>query len=107
MARSLHWFWYYHSNYDEGRQWFQRVLEMPDAPLYSGAYAEVLTQMAQQTFLQLTERDAKPYAEQALSIARAHQDKHNTARALVWLGLALIGEKNFTAAQSAFEESKR
>jgi predicted ATPase/class 3 adenylate cyclase/DNA-binding XRE family transcriptional regulator len=107
MVRSLHWFWLILSNFNEGRQWFQRVLEMRDAPLYPGAYAEVLTQMAHQTFLQFSERDAKPYAEQALSIARTYQDKHNTARALVWLGLALIGEKNFTAAQSAFEESKR
>lgn len=107
MVRNLHWFWLILSNYNEGRQWFRRVLEMPDAPLYPEAYAEVLTQMAHQTFLQFSARDAKPFAEQALSIARTYQDKRNTARALVWLGLALIGEKNFTAAQSAFEESKR
>jgi predicted ATPase/class 3 adenylate cyclase/DNA-binding XRE family transcriptional regulator len=107
IVRGLHWFWLILSNFNEGRQWFQRVLEMPDAPSYPGAHAEVLTQMAHQTFLQVRPSDSKPYSEQALSIARAQQDKHNTARALVFLGIALTDEKNFTAAQSAFEESKQ
>jgi predicted ATPase/class 3 adenylate cyclase/DNA-binding XRE family transcriptional regulator len=107
IVRGLHWFWLILSNFNEGRQWLHRVLEMPDAPSYPEAYAEVLTHVAHQTFLQIRPSDSKPFSEQALSIARAHQDKHNTARALVFLGIALTDEKNFAAAQSAFEESKQ
>ena len=107
IVRGLHWFWLILSNFNEGRQWLQRVLEMPDTPSYPEVYAEVLTHMAHQTFLQIRSSDSKPFNEQALSIARAHRDKHNTARALVFLGIALTDEKNFAAAQAAFEESRQ
>jgi tetratricopeptide (TPR) repeat protein len=79
---------------------------MPDVSLHPEIHAEVLAQVANHVFLQISSRDAKPYSEQALSIARPHQDKHNTARALVMLALALTDEKDFAAAQTALEESQ-
>jgi predicted ATPase len=106
VVRGLHWFWLIRSHHSEARQWFQRVLEMPDAPLYSEAYAEVLAQLAHHISLQIRARDAQPLSEQSLSIARASKDKHNTARALWVLAMALTAEKNFEAAQSALEESQ-
>lgn len=106
LVQNLHWSWIILSNHTEARQWFRRVLEMPDVPSYPEIHAEVLTQMANHTFLQIAPLDAKPYAEQALSIARTHQDKHNTAWALVMLALALTDEKNFATAKAALEESQ-
>lgn len=78
---------------------------MPDIPLYSAAQAQALTQLAHHTWVQIGEKEARPYAEQALSIAHTHADKHNTARGLAILGLILADEKNFAAAQSTLEES--
>ena len=46
------------------------------------------------------------FAEQALSIARAHNDIHNSARALSMIGLNLVTEGNFAEAQSVQEESR-
>src|SRR6266498_883955 len=106
LVRKLHWFWFVRGSHAEGRQWLQRVLEMPDTPLYHGAQAHALTQLAHHTYIQIRPSHAKPYAEQGLLIARAHQDEHNTARALAMLGLTLINEENFVAAQSALEESQ-
>jgi tetratricopeptide (TPR) repeat protein len=114
MVRNLHWFWFVYGDHKEGCQWFERVLAMPAAPIYFEAQAHALTQLAHHTFL-LGHRfgpqnEAKglmaQLAQQALSVARAHMDKHNMARALAMLGLDLTEEENFTMAQSAFEESR-
>ena len=47
-----------------------------------------------------------PLAEQALTIARDHDDKLNIARALTIRGLALVAQQNFIDAQATLEESK-
>jgi len=106
MARKLHWFWFVHGDHSEGRHWLDRVLALPDAPLFPEAYAEALTQLAHHTWLQIGAKEARPLAEQALAVARVQGDKWNTARALAVLGLVLTNEKNFAAAQATLEESK-
>jgi tetratricopeptide (TPR) repeat protein len=82
-------------------------LEMPDVSSYPEAQAEALTQLAHQTWLQIGAKEARPSVEQALAIARAHDDKRNIAKALLILGLTLREEKNLTAAASVLEESKQ
>lgn len=105
MVRKLDWFWFIRSDHNEGRQWLERVLKLPDTPLYHEAHAEALYDIAHHIWLQVGYIETRPYAEQALSIARIHNDKRNIARALSILGLVLADEKNFTEAQSALEES--
>lgn len=107
MARKLHWFHSVRGDHSEGRQWLGRVLALPDAPLYPGAYAEALTQIALDTWLQIGAEKARPFVEQALAVARAHDEKWNTAYALSVLGLVLNMEHNFVQAQVALEESKK
>jgi predicted ATPase/transcriptional regulator with XRE-family HTH domain len=105
LVRKLDWFWFIRSDHNEGRQWLDRVLKMPDTPLYHEAHAEALYDIAHHIWLQVGYMETRPYAEQALSIARIHNDKRNIARALSILGLVLADEKNFTEAQAALEES--
>jgi len=106
MVRKLHWFWFVRGDHNEGRYWLGRVLAMPDAPLHAGLYAEILTQLAHHTWLVVGTKESRLPVEQALAIARAHDDKRNTARALSVLGLVLTRERNFSAAQSTIEESE-
>src|SRR3990172_6685673 len=106
MACRLHWFWFARGDHNEGKRWLGRVLALPDAPLYPDAHAEALTQIAHHTWLQIGAEEARPFVEQALSIARAHDDKRNIAKALAILGLVMNIEHNFAAAQVALEESK-
>jgi predicted ATPase/class 3 adenylate cyclase len=107
IARKLHWFFFVHGDHNEGRQWLGRVLALPNAALYPEAYAEVLTQLAHHTWLQIGPKEAKPFVVQALKVARANDDKHNTAKALAILGLVLTHEHNYEAAQARLEESQR
>lgn len=106
MTRKLDWFWFVRGDHTEGRQWLERVLEMPETPSYPEAHAEVLAQMAHHLYLQVGEKDARPFTEQAISIARTNHDKHNTARGLAMLGMVLRNESDFAASHAAFEESK-
>jgi predicted ATPase/DNA-binding XRE family transcriptional regulator len=108
LARKQHWFWFVRGNHTGARRWLQRVLEMPDTPLHPEAYADALTQLAHHN-LQLGERairEARPFVEQALSVARTNKDQPNIDRALAILGLVLAEEGYFAAAQSTLEESK-
>jgi non-specific serine/threonine protein kinase len=65
-----------------------------------------LAQLALHAWLQSGSNEARPFVEQALSIARAHNDRWNIAWSLSVFGLVLTQESDFIGAQSAFEESK-
>jgi len=105
LAHRLWWFWSKRSEFNEGRQWLGRVLAMPDARLFPDLYADVLTQLAHHTELQLGGKAARPFIEQALPIARAHNNPQTLANALMVFGLVLTFEENFGAARSALQES--
>jgi predicted ATPase/transcriptional regulator with XRE-family HTH domain len=114
MARKLHWFWFVPSDHKEGQEWLERVLEMPDASSYPSEQAEALTQVVHHRFLlgqrfdpESGENQIRKLLGQALSIAAAHSDRHNRARALTLLGVELFEvEKKFAEAESVLEESK-
>jgi non-specific serine/threonine protein kinase len=114
MARKLHWFWFVPSDHKEGQKWLERVLAMSDTSSYPAEQAEALTQLVHHRFLlgqrfdpETGENQIRQLLGQALSIAEAHSDRHNRARALTLLGVELIEEeKKFAEAESVLEESK-
>lgn len=105
LAQNLWWFWSKRSEFNEGRQWLGRVLAMPDAPLFSELYAQILTQLAHHTCLQMGAKEARPFVEQALAIVRAHSSQQTLANTLMVFGIVLTYEENFSVAQSTLEES--
>jgi predicted ATPase/DNA-binding XRE family transcriptional regulator len=106
MACNLSLFWLRRSDLGEGRQWLGRVAALPNAVQYPLLHSHALAQLAFHTWLQMGPKDARPFVEQALTVAGACNDKRNIAWALTILGLVLISEGNFTEAQSVLEESK-
>lgn len=105
MARRLWWFWSKRSEFNEGRQWLKRVISMREASLFHNLYADVLTQLAHHTLLQSGAKEAKPFVEQAVAIARTSNNRQTLADALMVLGIILAYEENFAAAQSTLEVS--
>ncbi|HEY3312781.1 MAG TPA: helix-turn-helix domain-containing protein [Anaerolineales bacterium] len=106
MVSHLSLFWFRCSDLSEGRQWLGKVVQLPNASQYPKWYSYALAQLAFHTWLQSGPKEARSLVEQALSVARTHDDKWNTAWALTVLGLVLISDGNFSAAQSILEESK-
>jgi hypothetical protein len=105
LVHGLWWFWSKRSEFNEGRQWLGRALAMRDAPLFPELYADVLTQLAHHTELQIGGKAARPFIEEALQIARAHSNPKTLANAQMVFGLVLTFDENYGAAQSALEES--
>jgi non-specific serine/threonine protein kinase len=105
LGRRLWWFWSKRSEFNEGRQWLGRVLMMPDVSLFPDLYADVLTQLAHHTCLQLGGKEAQPFIEQALSVARVHGNHQTLANALMVFGIVLTYEEDFAPAVTALEES--
>jgi predicted ATPase/DNA-binding XRE family transcriptional regulator len=105
LAQRLWWYWSKRSEFNEGRQWLKQVISMREASLFPNLYADVLTQLAHHTCLQLEAKEAKPFIEQALPIARTHSNSQTLANALMVSGIVLTFEENFAVAQSALEES--
>ncbi|HEX9388942.1 MAG TPA: tetratricopeptide repeat protein, partial [Anaerolineales bacterium] len=106
LVRNLHWFWFVHSDHTEARRALGLALALLDVQKYPESQAEVLTQLAHHTWTQIGAEEARPLVEQALSIARARDDKPNIARSLSILGLVLVMQRKFAEAQSNLEESK-
>ena len=106
MVNSLSLFWFRRSDLSEERRWLERITALPDAPQYPKLYSYALAQLAHATWLQIGPKEARPSVEQALAVARAHEDEWNIAWGLTVLGLILIHEENFADAQAILEESK-
>jgi predicted ATPase/DNA-binding XRE family transcriptional regulator len=106
LVRNLDWFWFIRADHNEAIQWFQRALAMPQTSQYPEAHAEALYQLAHHTWFYVGDQEARVHAEQALSIARARNDKHNTARALSMLGLILANEQKYEETQTVLAESR-
>ncbi|HET9494519.1 MAG TPA: helix-turn-helix domain-containing protein [Chloroflexia bacterium] len=105
LAGRLWWYWSMRSEFSEARQWLERILVMPEAPLFPDLYAGVLTQLAHHTYLQIGGQAASPAIEQAASTARAQGNPRSLANALMVLGLVLTAEGSFADARSTLEES--
>jgi len=112
MTLNLYWFRHICSDHVEAAHSIINVLGLPNVSSRPKLHAEVLTQLQHHIHLlgdsfavQIGDSEMARYAQQALSIAKAHQDPHNSARALAMIGLTLINRKNFIEAQSVLEES--
>ena len=106
MGSYLSWFWNRRSDLGEGRRWLGKVVDLPETSKYPHWYSYVLSQLALITWLQVGPGQARPFVEQALSIAHGHDDERNAAWASVVLSLILIGENDFTGAGSLIAKSK-
>jgi predicted ATPase/transcriptional regulator with XRE-family HTH domain len=105
LAHRLWWFWSKRSEFNEGRQWTERVLRMPGASSFQDLYADVLTQSAHHAYLQFGAQDARPASERSLAMARKHGTPQPLAHALMVSGLVKALEGRFAEAESALEES--
>jgi predicted ATPase/transcriptional regulator with XRE-family HTH domain len=105
LAQNLWWFWSKRSEFNEARHWLGRVLAISDAPLFPELYAQVLTQLAHHTCLQMGAKEAKPSIEKALMSARANGSQRTLANALMVFGIVLMYENDFDGAESILHES--
>ena len=105
--RRLQWSWFIRGDFIGTRRWIQKVLALPDVHSFPEAQADVLIQYAYHSCQLGNDEfwEGKSFAEQALSIARAHDDLPNINMALTLLGWYLAEEGNFADAVSIGKEA--
>lgn len=102
LVRGLQWSWFMRGDFILAKHWIQKVLDLPGVPSFPNAQADALIQYAfHSTQLGNNEFwEGKAFVEQALSIARAHDDLPNINMALTLLGWCLAEEGDFADAVS-------
>lgn len=104
---NLYEFWLRHSDFEEGRWWIERAIALPNAQQFQELYTEALNNLSWLSWLQGKTKEARNMAEQALRLAQSQSNKHNTAKALLNLGMILVLQKDdFSRGQAYMEESK-
>jgi tetratricopeptide (TPR) repeat protein len=106
MGSYLAWFWFRRSDLGEGRRWLGKIVNLPEASQYPHWYSDVLAQLARGTWLHVGSGQARPFVEQAISVAQQHDDQWNVAQSSIILGLVLLWEGDFTGAQAMIAKSK-
>lgn len=102
LVRRLHWFWFMKGDFIIARRWIQKVLDLPGVLAFPEAHADVLMQYAYHSCQLGNDAfwEGKSFVEQALSIARAHNDLPNINMARTLLGWYMAEEGNNAEAMS-------
>jgi tetratricopeptide (TPR) repeat protein len=106
FVNDLYEFWLRHSDFEEARQRYSRILTLPDAQQYPETYLEAFNHLTRIYWLLSRLKEARNFGEQALILSRSQTSKVNTAVALLNLGVILISEGNPDKAETYLEEAK-
>jgi len=99
-------FWLRHSEFEEGRHWFVRVVSMLDAGQFAKPYTHALNGFVWISFMHGKTEEARRLAERALLLARSQPNKKILATALINLGLMLVRlNGDFSKGQAYLEEA--
>ncbi len=90
LVGSLGWFWFANGYWSEGRRWAEAALALPVAAPRTRERAAALFAASVIVSLQAKNELARPWLEEALSIAQELGDERLAAYALNYLGMALI-----------------
>jgi non-specific serine/threonine protein kinase len=106
FVNDLFEYWLRHSDYQEARQWYSRILALPDAPKNPETYLEAFNHLTRTYWLLSRFKEARTFAEQALILSRSQTSKVNTAVALLNLGVILISQGQPDKAENYLDEAK-
>ena len=106
FVNALFEFWLRHSDYEEARQWYSRILALPNAQQYPESYLKAFNHLTMTYWLLSKLKEARTFAEQALILSRSQTSKVNTAVALLNLGVILISQEQPDMAENYLEEAE-
>ncbi|WP_309722472.1 NACHT domain-containing protein, partial [Armatimonas sp.] len=104
LAGALMKFWWIRGYITEGRDWYEKVLSLPEGQSHTPARADALYGAGALVNFQAEYTLAEHYSQQSLVIRRALGDKKGIANALQLRGLIAFDQKNYAAARTFYEE---
>jgi len=104
LAGALHWFWFVHGHWSEGRRWLDAALtRSTDAP--ASALLKALQGIAFLAYRQGHYRRATAVEEQGLAMSRQLGDRGSSALFLITSGLVALRQGDYGRATAQIEES--
>jgi non-specific serine/threonine protein kinase len=82
LAGGLHWFWFHHSHWTEGRRWLERALVAPGTALPSPDRARALAGAGHLSFLLSDYASARDLLRESIVVSQMTQDARGLAYAL-------------------------
>ena len=105
LAAALWRFWYFRSDFAEGRWWLTRVLALPAAAAPASARAEALNGAGALAISQDDFAAARGLYEECLALRRGAGDRSGEARALNNLSVVAVAVADYPRAQALLEAS--
>jgi predicted ATPase/DNA-binding CsgD family transcriptional regulator len=109
LAAALHWFWFLHGHYREGRRWLEEALARSVAmEPHAGTAQTRAKALAGAGMLAYPQGDyaaARARLEESIAIGRNLGDPASVAYALCFLGIGDLLRRDLAALQSLVEES--
>jgi predicted ATPase/DNA-binding winged helix-turn-helix (wHTH) protein len=105
LTGALAWYWYFITQFSEGRGWIKLALALPGAETPDAARAKLLSGAARLAFYSGAIDEASAFAGESESLFRAAGDLRGVALALYHRGLAVLLARDVAAALACFKEA--
>jgi predicted ATPase/DNA-binding CsgD family transcriptional regulator len=105
LAGGLHWFWFQHGHWAEGRRWLERAIDAPGAKAPSPELARALAGLGLLTFTLSDYATSRARLEESITVSRAAGDKRGIAYGMLYLGWPTLVQGDYAGMRTMVEES--
>jgi predicted ATPase/DNA-binding CsgD family transcriptional regulator len=105
LTGGLHWFWFQHGHWDEGRRWLERAIDAPGAGVPSPERARALAGLGLLTFTLSDYRISRTWLEESITVSREAGDNRGIAYGMLCLGWPTLVQGDYAGMRTLAEES--
>jgi DNA-binding CsgD family transcriptional regulator/tetratricopeptide (TPR) repeat protein len=105
LADGLHWFWYLHGHWAEGRRWLERALGAAGATAPSPERAKALAGAGLLSFALSDYATARARLEESIAVSREAKDNRSLAYAMLHLAFPTFVQADYAGARALTTES--
>ena len=105
LAGSLHWFWFQHGHWAEGRRWLERTLDDPGAAAPNSERAKALAGLGLLTFTLSDYATSRAWLEESIAVSHEAGDNRGIAYGMLCLGWPTLVQGDYDGMRTLVEDS--